>query len=207
VKKLIAMIIMIGIMSFFSGAAKATVINFDSFTSGSAVPSDYAGLTWGTSIDSTIANQTGYWSVYNNTSYSIPHSSQNYVYNTYGPDNLWFQFSTPVTFDGAWFTEAFGVGEYQATEVRFTDDLGDATGWLDLNNTPQFLAANFIGATTIYVQRQGASGAGSPLVYTMDDITFEANSAPVPEPSTFLLFFAGLQGVGFIGLLRKNTRN
>jgi MYXO-CTERM domain-containing protein len=178
-------------------AAAAAVITFDDLSVGS-VPAGYAGLTWGTSTDDTYSGNTGYWYATSDTGYSTPHSPENYVYNAWGANNLWFSFAAPVDFEGAWFAKA---GAYSnATQVRVKDDLGNISSWLDLTSTPQYLAADFSGASKIWVQRQGGSDA--PQWYTMDDVTYDedggGDSHGSPELSTWMLLAcSGLAGLAF----------
>jgi hypothetical protein len=186
--------------------ANAAVINFDDIgLSGGAleVPAGYAGLTWGTSTEDSVLGNIGSWYAWDLTSYSAPHSTNNFVYNSYAPNNLWFSFAGPVaTFNGAWFTRAFGSVS-QADQVRVKDDLGNVSAWLDLTDTPQFLAAGFAGSTTIWVERQGSTVVypefGPARWYTMDDVTYEKGDGrgSTPELSTWMLLAcSGLAGLG-----------
>jgi hypothetical protein len=201
-KTAMAKIIVILVMMFgVWGTTGAAVISFDdlSATRPNAVPDGYAGLTWGTSNDNNYsASSPGYWAAYALSTYATAKSSPNYVFNVGGVNNLWFAFATPVTFNGAWFSQT-NLGSYSAEQVRFRDDLGDLSSWLSLSNTPQYLEANFSGAQTIYVERKGQllNNTGS-LWFAMDDITYNTQ---VPEPTTMLLLGLGL--VGLAGLRRK----
>lgn len=185
------------------GISNATVITFDDLNQG-LVPSGYSGLTWGTSTLSRPYADFTSFSVYSNQSYATANSSPNFVINGYGVPDLWFEFSGPVDFKGAWFAAPLN-NNFAAQKVRFTDDLGQTSNWLSLTNTPQYLAADFLGAKTIYVQPAGVfygieSNGGW---YTMDDIIY-TETATVPEPSTILLLIAGLTGILIID--RKHNR-
>lgn len=161
----------------------ATVIDFDDLSHG-LVPVGYAGLTWGTSILARPDADTTSFHASNNTTYSTPHSLPNYILNGYGVPDLWFEFPSPVIFNGAWM--AFPRNNiFSAQKVRFVDDSGLTSNWLELTDSPQFLEANFYGSKRIYVQPIGrysgvqATGGwgGDGWVnggwYTMDDITYE----------------------------------
>ncbi len=177
-----------------TGAAQAVTVTFDDIGTGSVL-SSYAGITWGTSSIDSYYGYEGYWAVAG-MGYAVPHSSPQMVLNTWGPNDLWFSFSAPVTFNGAWFATAGANPENRATEVRMRDNLGNTTGWLALQSQPQYLAADFIGSTTIYIERIGGSNPYNAGWYTMDDVTY--NGGAVPIPGAILLFAPALAGLAAV---------
>jgi len=160
------------------GFAYATVISFDDLNQG-PVPNSYAGLTWGTSILSRPYADSTSFSVDSNPEYSTPHSSPNFILNGYGVPELWFEFPAPVSFNGAWFA-APKNNSFAAQKIRFVDDLGHTSNWLELTNTPQYLSANFYGSKKIYVQPTLVFNVNqiNGGWYSMDDIQYESISSP-----------------------------
>lgn len=160
------------------GFANAAVISFDELNQG-MVPDGYAGLTWGTSILSRPYADSTSFSVNSDSGYSTPHSSPNIVVNGYGVPDLWFEFPAPVSFNGAWFAVPKN-NSFAAQKIRFVDDLGQTSSWLELTEATQYLSANFSGSTKIYVQPtliiNGIQTDGG--WYTMDDIQYESISNP-----------------------------
>ena len=187
---------------FLAAVSQAYVVNFDDLAPFTSLDNTtYAGVYFGSSSDNATVD-AGFFVVYNGTDYATPHSGSNYIFDGYGPNNLYFDFGTPVSFQGAWFSSTFGLGpEDEATKVRFHDDLGNTSDWLDLSDTPQFLAANFSGSTTVYVERSG--GPNASQWYAMDDLTYNGGAQPpVPEPATLLAL-----GLGASAVLRKRRRS
>ncbi len=184
---------LIFVLAFFS-LANSTVISFDDLGQG-LVPDSYAGITWGTStLSQPYADSTSFV-VMNDPTYATPNSSPNFVINGYGVPDLWFEFSSPVTFQGAWFSSPLNNG-YAAEKVRFVDNLGQTSQWLGLLDTPQFLAADFLNSTKIFIEPI-LTFSGTEINggwYATDDITYNS-STPVPEPATILLLTAGLIGI------------
>lgn len=166
------------------GNASATVVNFDDLPAG-LVPDGYAGLTWGTSTLSQPYAESASFSVYGSLTYSTPHSAPKFILNNYGVPDLWFAFPFPVNFKGAWVAAPLN-NSLAAQKIRFVDDRGQTTDWLDLTSTPQYLAANFNDSKKIFVQPTGIY-AGVPSNggwYAMDDITYDAISTPTRVLST-----------------------
>lgn len=183
--------------------SRAAVINFDDLPPNSVVPVDYQGLTWGTSAEDSVPGFNGRFWAWDALDYSTPHSTPNYVFNAFGPNNLWFAFPTPVNFGGAWFAAAATNPGAAAEQVRFHDDLGNVSAWLSLSVVPQFLNASFAGSTTIYVERAGgfSTDLGNARWYTMDDVTYN-----IPEPSSMLLIGSGLLGLVARGVARRSSK-
>lgn len=204
-KKLLSVMVVSLALALMIGSVHAEVINFDDLSTNHAVSgTNYAGLTWGGSSVDSFPGETGYWVTrgVDYPSYAIPHSGSNYLVNAWGPNNLWFAFSSPATFDGAWFAYATGAGSGAADKVRFKDDnTGTYSDWLTLNATPQFLSANFTNSTKIYVEREGGSTGvwEKARWYTMDDVKYTPSAVPIP-PSVWLL---GSGLLGLVGLRRR----
>ncbi len=181
-----------------AAASQAYVVTFDDLAPFTSLDnSTYGGVLFGNSSENAAAD-SGFFVVDNETDYSAAHSGHNYVFNGYGPNNLWFDFGTQVEFNGAWFASVFGLDVAdQAQQVRFHDDQGNTSDWLTLSDTPQYLDASFSGSTRVYVERSG--GQDLSQWYGMDDVTYNgAGAPPVPEPGTMVAL-----GLGIAALVRR----
>ena len=188
----------------FACSAGATVVDFDTLTWNTDLTgTGYAGITWGTSSDQSNQGILGFWGTPPDQGYATPpngtpHSLPMCAMNVYGPDNLWFEFSTPVNFEGAWLGQA---GANTPPDVRFRDDLGNCSDWMTLESTPKWLGTGFAGSTRIYVERS-LVGQSGPAWYLMDDVTY--NQAPVPEANSVLLALTG--GLPLLGAVARRRR-
>jgi hypothetical protein len=138
-----------------------------------------------------------------------PHSGQNVAMNNYGANNMWFSFSAPVDFTGAWFGQYWAAAWLRPTQIRLRDDLGHVTDWMDIVSNPRFLEANFYGATTIWIERQGQEVPfpmmGDERYFFIDDISYNEIN-PVPEPTTLLLLGSGIAGLAIFRRKYKDYR-
>ncbi len=175
--------------------SSATVLDFENLSEGHHLSdAPYGGITWGTSTDDSFNGSVGSFVASKITAgYAMASSGTTYLYNAWGVNRLSFTFdSGPTTFNGAYFAQVQGPLAWSiATKIRFSDDLGDQSSWLNLTEAPQYLSANFVGATTIYVEHDG----GGPNEYTMDDVRF---AEPVPEPEMLPAL-----GVGVFAVCRR----
>lgn len=183
-RKLLRITLYVLLISCYTAAAYGTVIDFDDLDEG-LVPSGYAGLTWGTSILSRPhADSTSFYASSKPT-YATPRSGSGYVINGHGVPDLWFEFSAPVRFNGAWFASPKDNG-LAAQKVRLVDDLGQTSVWLELTHSPQYLEANFSNSKKIYVQPRGIYDGVETNGgwYALDDITYESIPAPIQHSLT-----------------------
>jgi hypothetical protein len=168
--------------------AGATVVTFDDLPGSGVVPDGYAGITW-----------NGQWFyVGGSTPPYVPESPPNSAASFYR--NADFKFSSPVVFDGAYFSG------FDFATVSFNLLLGGSTvatsGGLDPSSTPTFLSSSY-GGLVDEVQVHSLE----PGYYTMDNVTFnEGIPNGVPEPSTWLTMLLGLGGLGMAMRQRRLAR-
>ncbi|MCE1225332.1 MAG: PEP-CTERM sorting domain-containing protein [Geobacteraceae bacterium] len=158
-----------------AATAQATVLTFDELNGQDSLPSNYAGLTWGSGWDYYDWSQDPY----------NPASAPVRVYNNYGDPSVGF--ATPSVFDGAYFAGS-GTASYS---LYLDNQLVYTSGAIYLSAAPTWLASGY-SQSVDYVHLNVSQGS-----FVMDNFTFNEGSAPVPEPSTFILLGAGLAGLAY----------
>lgn len=123
----------------------------------------------------------------NDSGYAIPHSGRVYLFNSYGYDNLYIEFSSLVLFEGAWVSHP--IASYlplanRARDFWFEGYLRAAkvgeSAHTALGTTTQWCQANFSRPVDrVVFRRSNQSGQQSPInaFYTLDDITFRPVTA------------------------------
>jgi len=169
--------------------ASADVLGFDDIGSYGFLPTNYGGLDWSSSswiafgdAQDPYAAHSGDWRVSTDFGSSDADST--------------IRFLSASVFDGAWFS---GYGDAAVTfELYLGGALVASSATLSPTGTASFLASGYSGLVDTVV-------VSSPLqaFYAMDDFTFHAPVAAVPEPQTWALMLAGLGVVGFVRRQRR----
>jgi hypothetical protein len=173
-----------------AGFASAEVLTFDDIGTYGTLPANYGGLDWSASN----------WIAFGDTQdpYAA-HSGDWRVATDFGSSDAdsTIHFATPAVFDGAWFS---GYGEAAVTfELYMGGALVASSLTLSPTGVASFLASGYAGLIDTVV-------VFSPLqaFYAMDDFTFHAPVAAVPEPQTWALMLAGL---GLVSVVRRKRRD
>ena len=169
--------------------ASADVLSFDDLASYGTLPTNYGGLDWS---DST-------WLAFGDTQdpYAA-HSGDWRIATDFGSSDAdsTIHFLAPTVFDGAWFS---GYGEAAVTfELYLSGALVASSVTLSPTSVASYLASGYAGLVDTVV-------VSSPLqaFYAMDDFTFHAPVAAVPEPQTWALMLGGL---GLFAVLRRKRQ-
>jgi len=172
-----------------SANASPVVVTFDDLVGQDLVPDGYGGIKW----DSNFVYYGFEQSPYN------PESEPNRVYTNYskwgfGSSSLPFYFSSPVIFDGAYFSgydssvpvsfSLYKGGILQATSASLTP-----------SSIPTFLSSGYTGL--VDEVRVNWFNGGTVL----DNVTYR--NASVPEPATLI----GLLGLGAFGVTSQLKRH
>ena len=168
-------LVALAVLALAAPLASATVLTFDDLGSDGLVPSHYGGLDWSAS------------SWFNFGDEQAPFAAHSGEYRaTLGWDGTAstsaVSFLTASTFGGAWFAGFDGVSV--AFDLYYQGHQVASSGTLNTSGTSSFLASGYGGLVDRITIR-----SNDHANFVMDDFTF---SAPVPEPGTTALMFAGL---------------
>lgn len=201
-KKIFFFAVLMGLLAVNSGLVGATVLNFDDLalngTYGPMSNLNYGGFDW----DSRWYAGDNTNGTYNNGA----HSGTQYLSNGWAVNDLLVSQASPFDFNGAWFAHPdrnFNI----ATQIQLFGLASDnsilyQTGLVDINDTHQYIAANFGGVNKIRIWHNN----GNAGWFVMDDFEYNEpiGQQPVPEPGTLMLLGTGL--LGLVGL-RKKSKN
>jgi hypothetical protein len=167
----------------------ATVIDFESEALGSYSSLNFADVTITGDGNLTISND-------GNGIYTPP--ADQFLDNRYGNGDFYFDFTSNVS--------AFGL---QIGAVNFTQTLSafDSGGNLIesvtiFNQSPSFVGYYGIASLSDNIGSFSLSSGSDWVV--LDNLSYVGGGAPVPEPSTMLLFGAGLAGL--VGYTRRKNK-
>lgn len=185
--------LLIGLLMIFgiAGNASAVVLTFEDFSpsAGGSIADGYNGLNW---------FNFGYKDVTTIGWTQAAAVSGDYVASNSSGTSASVSSATPFTFDGAWLTSAWGrsfstlVKGYASSSEIYSQTVA-------VTSTPTRFDFDFIGVDTVGFYSSDTE------IFAMDDFTY-SGSAPIPEPSTILLFGLGLLGIGG-AYLRRRRKN
>jgi hypothetical protein len=162
------------------------VINFDSLADLTSVTTQFSGLTFG--------NTTVLTAGFSLNEFEFPPlSGMNVVFDDGG--RMGIVFDTLQASVGGYFTygTALTFTAYTAGGSVVGTDTSDFLSNLALSGDPGTLPNEFLGITSSDgIQRITIEGDFFGGSFTLDNLTFEAAAAPVPEPSIPLLLGSGL---------------
>jgi hypothetical protein len=192
------------VMALGAVPASAGQVNFDDLPgNGAAVPSNYAGFTWGPNWE--VYDQGNYNSSYGNTA-TFP-SFPNVAYNGFGVTEVDLFASTPTVFNDAEFSTWADNNE----NVGFSSSSVTVQGWNGATlewTVSEDLGPNFtdlaFGAAPVDQLKFLNDGSGGQW-WLVDNINFGPSSA-VPEPITLSLFGAGLAGAAAMRRRKKKVQ-
>jgi len=113
-----------------------------------------------------------------------------------------------LTAGNEYLLQLFMANDYNLTgHTSRVSIQGQAYDMFDLGNTADFIRANFIASSSSEVITFGKGTTDETSRAVVSAYALENVANPVPEPSTILLFGAGLAGIGLLNRRRKIATN
>jgi hypothetical protein len=109
------------------------------------------------------------------------------------------------TLDGTTWIDA-GTRDGNAGDAWFNGRTFDLSGVTGADNNASFgfrVVATFAPGTSGYLSSNPASSYATSGTWRFDMVTVSANPAPIPEPGTLVMLFAGLAAVAFVARRRS----
>jgi MYXO-CTERM domain-containing protein len=199
----IAAALILGAGMVTSTQAATTTLDFEDLDTSKGyidLPLNYGGLTWESGAADYWGTNNGNWKAWNDSFYAIAHSGGNYLFNSYGPQELGFTLSTGADSVSAWFSDTTALNGRPGT-IELVGYVGGVETYrsaaLVLSSTPQQLS--LFGSDITRVTVRGSSAGW----YAMDDLVI---LSAVPEPSTTLSALVGLAVLAGVGSARRRSQ-
>jgi hypothetical protein len=199
----IAAALMLGASMVASAQAGTTTFDFEDLDTSQGnidLPLNYGGLTWDSGAADYWGTNNGHWRVWDASFYAIAHSGENYLFNSFGPQELGFTLSTAADGVSAWFSDTTALTGSPGT-IELVGYVGGVETYrsaaLVLSSTPQQLS--LFGSDITRVTVRGSSAGW----YAMDDLVILSS---VPEPSTMLSAVLGLTVLAGVGRARRRSQ-
>lgn len=177
--------------------AGTITIDFEGFPDSTVLTNQYPGLTFQNAIILTAGISLNEFEF-------PPHSGVNVASDNGGPISI--TFAAPILSFSGYFTyaelltlDAFGTGNTLLASATSLFSNNEALSGDPGSNPNEFLQVGFAsGISSVTITGDPAGGS-----FVMDDVTYTPTASSVPEPSSIVLFLAGIAGL--LILRRKLT--